>query len=72
MLRDKDKERKAFQQSIANGRAVAEARRNGFEMVDAERLNNLLDDLEAENLIIIEAQRGDPNPGERGIEILRG
>lgn len=68
-----DKGRKEFYQSIRRGKAVEEARRQGVEMVDAERLADMLTDLARGGFIKINDNRGDTlTAAQRGIEILRG
>jgi len=68
--RTPDEARRAFHNSIARGRAVAEARRQGVEMVDAERLADMFTDLALEGFV---DNFDDPlRVAQRGIEILRG
>lgn len=73
MDNDRATERREFHQSIARGRAVAEARRQGVEMVDAERLADMLTDLARMGYLKINDNRGDTlKAAQEGIAILRG
>lgn len=68
-----EKERREFYQSIRRGKAVEEARRQGVEMVDAERLADMLTDLARMGYIKVNDNRGDTlKAAQEGIDILRG
>ena len=73
MDKERLEERRAFQQQVARGRAVAEAREKGLEMIDVERLADMLTDLARMGYIKVNDNRGDTlKAAEEGMKVLRG
>ena len=65
-------DKREFMNKIRQGRAIADARAQGVELIDEERLQDLLHDLHTEGFLELADRYDSGEVAVRGMEILRG